>query len=89
MNTKEPNRPKQALISWDTSVHRYRVRFSFSREFVFLLKSLPAKNRTFNSITKTWSFEEEHLDAVSTQARSLFDSVRSSPEFHPQPSLSS
>jgi len=72
----DTRKPRKANIRWDVSVHRYRVSFSFCREFVFFLKSLPAETRTFNSITKTWTFEEEHLDAVSTRARSLFDSVR-------------
>lgn len=66
-------RMKTAIIWLDPEIGCYRIRFSFSPEFVAVLKhTVPTIKHRCHDEVKTWSFSSEYLGAVLDEARKQF-----------------
>lgn len=57
----------QVRIWWDASIGAYRMTSPFNRSLVDALKvSIPASDRSYDPITKVWTFAERHLQPTVT-----------------------
>lgn len=63
----------KARIWWDPAIQAYRFQGPFKKELLDFLKShIPSSDRTYDDVSKIWTFTENHLDGVKKLAMLVF-----------------
>lgn len=64
---------RKCVIWWDNKLQGYHVQTPYHPQFVEFLKvAVPASDRSYEPVNKTWLFAEKYLDPIKGAAEKFF-----------------